>query len=223
MKDDDETDSIGRIFIPYVKHTSERIAREFRNLGAEVIYLPTTKIKDHLCSTGKDTVPDMDKANAIYKVDLPCETKHAKKDENYVGETAHAVKHRMYEHNIVSHKDSTSSTAWSRKEETPEADTTGLRRSQRNLGRERPNYKELDRGPPMWLTPGESAVSQHLAEDHNHGKAKVTILGREKSNLRRGIKEAIEIKRHKPTLNKNSENDRYKLSPIYDKIIKPNK
>ena len=24
-------------------------------------------------------------------------------------------------------------------------------------------------------------------------------------------------------LNKNSENDRYKLSPIYDKIIKPNK
>ena len=77
----------------------------------------------------------------------------------------------MYEHNIVSHKDSTSSTAWSRKEETPEADTTGLRRSQRNIGRERPNYKELDRGPPMWLTPGESAVSQHLAEDHNHGKA----------------------------------------------------
>ena len=91
VKDDDETDSIGRIFIPYVKHTSERIAREFRNLGAGVIYLPTTKIKDHLCSTSKDTVPDMDKANAIYKVDLPCETKPEPKDENYVGETAHTV------------------------------------------------------------------------------------------------------------------------------------
>ena len=44
------------------------------------------------------------------------------------------------------------------------------------------------------------------------------ILGREKNKLRRGIKEAIEIKRNKPTLNKN-EQDRYFLSPIYDNLI----
>ena len=220
-KDKDKTESIGRIFIPYVKHTSERIAREFRTLGAEVIYLPTTKIKDHLCSSSKDRVPEMDKAGVCYKIDIKCDTKPEPTHEDYIGETVHATKHRMYEHNVVSRKQSTTSTAWTKKEEKTVADTAGLRRSQRNVGREQPNYKELDQGAPMWLTEGESAVSQHLAQDHNHGDIQVTVLGREKQRLRRGIKEAIEIQRHKPSLNKNSDTDRYKLSPIYDSLIKP--
>ena len=55
-------------------------------------------------------------------------------------------------------------------------------------------------------------------KDHIHGEVDVKILGREKNRLRRGIKEAIEIKRNKPTLNKNTQ-DRYFLSPIYDNLI----
>ena len=46
----------------------------------------------------------------------------------------------------------------------------------------------------------------------------VLVLGRERNRLRRGIKEAIEIKKIKPTLNKNDQ-DRYYLPPIYDKLI----
>ena len=76
----------------------------------------------------------------------------------------------------------------------------------------------MDQGPPIWLTEGTSAVSTHLAEDHDHKEVKVSILGRERNKLRRGIREAIEIKKNKPTLNKN-EQDRYYLPPIYDKII----
>jgi len=70
----------------------------------------------------------------------------------------------------------------------------------------------------MWLTEGNTSVSSHLAQDHIHGEVDVKILGREKNRLRRGIKEAIEIKRNKPTLNKNTQ-DRYFLSPIYDNLI----
>ena len=70
----------------------------------------------------------------------------------------------------------------------------------------------------MWLTEGNTSVSTHLAQDHIHSKVDVKILGREKNRLKRGIKEAIEIKRNKPTLNKNTQ-DRYFLSPIYDNLI----
>ena len=70
----------------------------------------------------------------------------------------------------------------------------------------------------MWLTEGNTSVSSHLAQDHINGEVDVKMLGREKNRLRRGIKEAIEIKRNKPTLNKNTQ-DRYFLSPIYDNLI----
>ena len=46
---------------------------------------------------------------------------------------------------------------------------------------------------PIWLTEGTSAVSTHLAEDHEHMDIKVSVLRREKNRLRRGIKEAFEI------------------------------
>ena len=211
-----EEESVGRICIPYIPHTSERIAREFRKLGAEVIYLPTQKLKNILCPSSKDQVPDMDKAGVNYKVNLLCK-KPIPEKENYVGETKQATKQRMYEHHVVHHKEATTSTAWIEEIQTT-TNEQGLRRSQRNANKEKPNYRDMNNGPPMWLTPGNTAVSNHLAEDHEH-EIEVTILGRERNGFRRGVKDAINIKRHKPTLNKN-EQDRYKLSLIYDKLIK---
>ena len=58
----------------------------------------------------------------------------------------------------------------------------------------------MDQGPPIWLTEGNSAVSTHLAEDHERMEVKVSVLGRERNRLRRGIKEAIG--KIKPTLKK---------------------
>ena len=123
----------------------------------------------------------------------------------------------MVEHHVMHRGEANESTAWTKIENQNEEDQ-GLRRSVRIRDKPQPNYREMDQGPPIWLTEGTSAVSTHLAEDHDHREVKVSVLGRERNKLRRGIREAIEIKKNKPTLNKN-EQDRYYLPPIYDKII----
>ena len=179
--------------------------------------MPTQKIKDVLCSSAKDKVPDLDKAEVIYKVDMKCDIDRDPTDENYVGETKKATKHRMVEHHVMHRGEANESTAWTKIANQNEEDQ-GLRRSVRIRDKPQLNYREMDQGPPIWLTEGTSAVSTHLAEDHDHREVKVSVLGRERNKLRRGIREAIEIKKNKPTLNKN-EQDRYYLPPIYDKII----
>ena len=218
-KKDQESESIGRIFIPYIKGTSEKIARELRKHNAQVIYMPSQKIKDILCSTAKDKVPDMDKADVIYKVDMECDIEAGAREEDYVGETKKATKHRMTEHHVIHGAEANDSSAWEKELEDEEIE--GVRRSTRLKEKPRRNYQELDRGSQIWLSEGNSSVSTHLAEDHEH-KVKVSILGREKNGLRRGIKEAIQIRKLKPSLNKN-EQDRYYLPHIFDNLIEKNK
>ena len=108
------------------------------------------------------------------------------KDENYIGETKKATKHRMVEHHVMHRGEANESTAWTKIENQNEEDQ-GLRRSFRIRDKPQPNYREMDQGPPIWLTEGTSAVSTHLAEDHDHREAKVSVLGRERNKLRRGI------------------------------------
>ena len=152
---------------------------------------------------------------------MKCNTDRGPRDEKYVGETKKATKHRMVEHHVMHRGEANESTAWTKNEDRIEEEH-GLRRSVRLKDKPQPNYRELDQGPPIWLTEGTSAVSTHLAEDHEHMDVKVSVLGREKNRLRRGIKEAIEIKKIKPSLNKN-EQDRYYLPPIFDKIVEKTK
>ena len=87
----------------------------------------------------------------------------------------------MYEHKVIHLKDAKQSTAWDKEESLEQEKTDGVRRSQRNAGKPKPNYKHLNEGPPMWLTEGNTSVSSHLAKDHVHEEIKVKILGREKN------------------------------------------
>ena len=144
-KKKEESKSIGRIFIPYIKNTSEKIARELRKHNAEVIYMPTQKLKDVLCSSAKDKVPDLDKAEVIYKVDMKCYIDRDPTDENYVGETKKATKHRMVEHHVMHRGEANESTAWTKIENQNEEDQ-GLRRSVRIRDKPQPNYREMDQG-----------------------------------------------------------------------------
>ena len=66
-----------------------------------------------------------------------------------------------------------------------------LRRSERQKNKSKLNYKELHEGVQKLLNPGNTAISQYLAEDHNHGELEVLVLGRETNWYRRGVKEEI--------------------------------
>ena len=210
-KEGEEEENRNRILLPYIKNLSEKIAREFRkhNPNTDVIYMPSAKIKDIVCINGQDRVPNADKAEVVYLDE--CE----KHDENYVGQTKKPNKERSYEHHIVTSKEALTTTAISFEDLNPS--TEGLRRSQRNI--ERVDYAELNTGSNQRLTPGNTAVSEHM-EAYDHGKEdmKVKILCREPNRYKRWIKESIWIHRIKPSLNK-TDDDSFKLPIIWHDII----
>jgi hypothetical protein len=94
-KKDDEDGEKLRVCIPYVKHLSEKIARELRKHDFEVMYIPTTKIKNILCNNMKDLIPDLDKAGVNY--DFYCRPHQ----DDYDGETGRPNKERQYEHGLI--------------------------------------------------------------------------------------------------------------------------
>ena len=211
-KEGEEEENKTRILLPYIKNLSEKIAREFRkhNPNTDVIYMPSAKIKDLVCVNGQDRVPDEDKAEVVYLDE--CE----KHDENYVGQTKKPNKERSYEHHIVSSKEALTTTAISFEDLKPS--TEGLRRSQRNV--ERVDYAELNTGSNQRLTPGNTAVSEHMESyEHVKGEVKVRVLCKEPNKLKRWIKESIWIHRLKPSLNKTND-DSYKLPVIWHDVIK---
>ena len=56
---------------------------------------------------------------------------------------------------------------------------------------------------------------------YNHTPEDITIkiMNKEPNSFKRGVREAINIKKHKPTLNKDDQG-RFYLQPIYDNLIK---
>ena len=206
---DEEEEPLTRVFIPYIKHCSEKIARELRRHNVEVTYMPTTKIKNVVCVNGQDKVPDEDKAGVVYLDDC---SPHS---ENYVGQTKKPNKERGYEHHVLTSKEATTTRAISFEDQ--EITSTATRRSQRNTIRH--NYAELDTGSNQRLTPGDTAVSRHI-ESANHKKGDVTvkILCRENNKWKRWVKESIWIHRLKPTLNE-TKDDSFKLPVIWHDLI----
>ena len=80
----------------------------------------------------------------------------------------------------------------------------------------------MDSGSDILLTEGSTVFSQHMASlPHEKGDATIKTLATEANWTRRGIREAIEIRRNKVTLNQDG--GRYKLSAIYQNIITPEK
>ena len=69
------------------------------------------------------------------------------------------------------------------------------------------------------ITLGNTDFSAHVATDvHEKKDLKFSVLCTEQNWFKRGVKEAIAIKKIKPTLNKDQ--GRYHLSPLYDEFIR---
>ena len=65
-------------------------------------------------------------------------------------------------------------------------------------------------------------MSKHVAHlDHEKGDITIKALTYDTNWYTRGIREAIEIKRRKPTLNEDE--GRFHLNPIYDLILRDTK
>ena len=209
--------------MPYTKGLSEKLSRIYKKYDIETIHKPTTTIKNILCNKMKDKVEDLDKTGAVYHVEcLKEECKKKEKDKNdYTGETDRVTRERMYEHRVIDHKTAKRAASIDHEEEEKgtSREITGTRRSQRQLDKKKKDYKAINEGADQVLTPGNTEFSAHVASG-SHGKEdlKFSILCTEDNWFRRGVKEAIAIRKLKPTLNKDG--GRYHLSKIYDSYIR---
>ena len=76
----------------------------------------------------------------------------------------------------------------------------------------------MNQGPKMHLTEGSTEFSVHLAKDiHEKSDLRHSIICIEDNWLKRGIKEAIAIRKIRPTLN--LDDGRYHLSAIYNQFV----
>ena len=207
------------VTIPYVKTTSEKIARTLRKYGFEVIHKPSTTIKNRLCHL-KDKVHGMEKSGPIYKISC---LKHPK--EKYVGETERGMKFRAYEHKVIEHKQVTKS--WStdidgegdeKEKKIEEARKSSRLREKDRINYARMNKDGLEENKEISETNIQSEVAQHIAESYHDKKdLKIDILQYEHKWWERGVLEAIHIRKEKPTLNANE--GRFKLSKIWNIVI----
>ena len=129
------------------------------------------------------------------------------------------MKQRGYEHKIVTHKDSKITHSIKKNEETESENQIegNLRRSGRNV--ERADYKLIGNGRRIIINTGGSEVAKHMqAYEHKNEDIEYSILQTEGNWLKRGIKEAIEIRRKSPTLN--ADEGRYYLSKIWTKTVR---
>merc|ERR1712121_568552 len=77
--------------LPYVRGTSEKLARIFKNHGVGTFHKPFNTLRSILVHP-KDKTPDEKKCGVIYEVQCPsC-------PERYVGETGQTLETRMKEH-----------------------------------------------------------------------------------------------------------------------------
>ena len=128
--------ALGRLSLPYLANTSEKIAKVLRSYNIQTAHRPVQTIKSSMFSSRKDRVEELDRSGVVYH----CEC--AKCKESYAGETARCMRVRMYQHKVVSHKDANKSHSIStgRTEACTRA-VTGTQRSSARLRAQQPvNY-----------------------------------------------------------------------------------
>ena len=204
------------VVIPYISKLSEKVAKIYRKYGIDTIHKPTSTIKNNLCKL-KDSVHRLERPGANYKISCK---KHVK--DNYIGETDRAMKFRGYEHGFIEHSQlKTNLTLKKEIEITEEEPQDGLRRSSRLQTKERVDYKKMDQGENILSLDKQisSEVAEHMANSpHVKEDIECVILGYEENWWKRGVKEAIDIKRYKPTMNKDA--GRYHLPAIWNQVIR---
>ena len=208
----------GRVVLPYVKGVSEKMGRVFKKYNLETIHKPSAKLRHILCNKMKDKVELLDQTGAVY---YDWCNKHSNPKNDYVGETDRVIRGRQYEHKTIDHKTATRSASI---QEEPEnevrnEEVSGVRRSVRLRGKKKRDYKAEDTGSNQILSEGGTEFSAHVASDvHEKSDLQFTILCKDDDWFSRGVKEAVAIRKIKPTLNKDG--GRYPLSPMYDKFIR---
>ena len=166
----------------------------------------------------KDRVHPLDKTGAVYYNNC---TVHPDPKNDYVGETDRVTRERMYEHGIIDHKTAKRSASIIHDdEEKKQMERTQTRASKRN---QKPiDYAAVHHGTNQQLSLGSTEFSAHVAsDDHTKEDLESTLLCTEDNWYKRGIKEAVAIRKLKPSLNQ--DDGRYHLSSMYDRIIESDK
>ena len=209
----------GKVVIPYIKGLAENLARIFKRYDIETFHKPTTKLKNLLCNKMKDRVEMLDKTGAVYYnkcIKEKC-TKKQKEKQDYVGETDRVWRGRQYEHRVIDHKTANKAASIDHPaEEKPPQRTS--RRTTRSTSKQH-DYKAMHEGSDQLLSEGSTEFSAHLAtEIHKKTDIESTILCTDDNWFNRGVKEAIAIRKIKPTLNQ--DDGRYHLSGMWTKFIR---
>ena len=169
----------------------------------------------------KDKVDVLDKTGAVYYTEcIKKKCREERPKDDYVGETERVTRERLYEHRVIDHKTSKTYASLKRseeKDEGPARTAPNLRRSARNKPRK--DYKAIQEGTNQLLNEGNTDFSAHVASDtHEKNELRFSVLCTEENWYKQGVKEAVAIRKIKPTLNKDQ--GRHKLSPIYDNLIR---
>ena len=212
----EQDESRGKVVLPYVKGVSERLTRIFRKYNIRTIHKPSAKLKNILCNKMKDKVELLDKTGTVYY--NQCHRHKEPKKNDYVGETDRVLRKRLYEHNVIDHKTSERAASLSYPEEKTTKEPQG-RRSTRLKAKKQKDYKAMQTGSNQPLTEGSTEFSAHVAGDlHEKGDLSYEVLCTEEKWFARGVKEAIAIRKIRPSLNQDE--GRYHLSAIYNKFIR---
>ena len=166
----------------------------------------------------KDKVDILDKTGCIYYND--CKKHRDPRKNDYVGETDRVLRKRLYEHRIIDHKTAKQAASIKNKtEEQNSEESQGTRKSNRLKEKRKKDYKTIQEGSDQILSEGNTEFSAHVASDvHSKEDLQYKVLCTEENWFRRGVKEAIYIRKMKPTLN--ADEGRYHLTHMYDKLIR---
>ena len=165
----------------------------------------------------KDKIDILDRTGAVYHIECKkneCREKREKDD--YTGETDRVTRERLYEHRVLDHKTAKEYASLKKPEKKVPIplNTAGgaIRRSSRIREKQKVDYKEMHENANQQITLGNTDFSAHVATDIHEKK------DLKQNWCKRGVKEAIPIKKINPTLNKDQ--GRYHLSSLYDEFIR---